>query len=261
MTLPIYPSLNGLSYIFRGNPFNKATSVSGIQTRGLQRAFRGNPFVVNQNFLITIDLTFESSFSLITSLELDIVSLEFQNTPVFDVDIKFEGLIDFVFESSLSLEIAFDLEFPSLVFSSDPELLVSYDLITPLPESVDLIFTDSMELESDIDYSIVVSLDFGTNGELQTSVDLLIPNFYEFGFANGLEIELDLMCLSHLYGDSEYSFSILNSMTSDVLKSFQLRNNLLILNEVEKNMIIFNRVDPSQSFFYEGFYFSKTHGV
>lgn len=262
MTIPVYPTLKGLSYIFKGNPFNKATSTSGVETRGFQLQFRGNPFVINQNFTIEIDLTFQSSPSLSSSFEIHSGSLEFYSPLTLDIPpILPEIVNDFVFETDLSFQSIFDLEFPPLEFISLSELSFDFDFISPLPESFNLEFNSIPVFESDIDYAIVLVLMFDSVGQSETSLSILSPHFYDRIFENGLEIELDLECLSSLQTDFEFDFLIRNSITSQVSLDYDLINSILSYNEVEKNFITFNRIDPLQSFIYSGFYFSKIHGV
>lgn len=262
MTIPVYPALKGLSYIFKGNPFNKATSTTGVETRGFQFQFRGTPFVVNQNFIIEIDLTFQSSQSLSSSLEIHSGLLEFSSQLILDIPpILPEIVNDFSFQTNLSLESIFDLEFPSLVFTTLSELLFDFDFITPLPESFDLEFSSISILESDIDYAVVLSFMFDSVGEMNTILSILSPNFYDWYFENGLEVELDLICLSSLYGRYEFDFLFRNSTTSQIIQECEIFNKVLSVNEVEKNIGFFNRVSPTQSYEYSGFYFSKIHGV
>lgn len=262
MTIPVYPTLKGLSYIFKGSPFNKATSTIGVETRGFQLQFLGNPFVINQNFTIEIDLTFQSSPSLSSSFEIHSGSLEFYSQLTLDIpSILLEIVNDFVFETNLSLESIFDLEFPPLELTALSELSFDFDFISPLPESFDLEFSSIPVFESDIDYAIVLVLLFDSVGQSETSLFILSPHFYDRIFENGLEIELDLECLSSIQADLSFDFNFRNSITSQVLLDHDLINSILSYNEVEKNFIAFNRIDPSQSFTYSGFYFSKIHGV
>jgi len=262
MTIPIYPALKGLSYIFRGNPFNKAISTQGVETRGFQLHFRANPFVVNQNFLIEIESTFQSSPSLDVVLELHSGSLEFYSQLIFDIPPIFPEIVnDFVFDVYLSLETLMDLEFPALEFSNIPQFIVDLVTLTPLPVYLDIEFYQSFLMESDVDSAIVLFPMFDSVGEMNTVLSILSPNFYDWDFVNGLEIELNLICLSSLYGGYESGFSFLNSITSQIIKECRMFNKVLPINEVEKNITFFNRVSPTQSYEYSGFYFSKIHGV
>jgi len=106
------------------------------------------------------------------------------------------------------------------------------------------IFND-VSLDSLIDTK---GLDYYKQGEVFTIVN---KNFVELSFeiTNSLNV-LDIL-----------SLQFTNSLTLLFMTEFDCKNSLLSYNEVEKDIIICNRLSLSSSEQYNGFYFLKIHGV
>lgn len=264
MTAPLYTELKGLSFLFKGNPFNKAISSLSIETKGLQVLFQGNPFVINQDASLGVSFNFQSTPLFEVLLEVDLV-LEFTGSISFALsEFKFEFVLDLNFEIIPALEVFYDLIIYELEFNNNLSLICDFFIFSSVVDTLlDLEFSSIGQIQFDIDerFSRIASFLFDSVGELITSVDLLIPYWYDEIFENGLELELDLNFLTNLYEEFVFDFVISNTITSLVELDFEIENRVLLTNEVEKNIGFFNRVSPTQSYEYSRFYLSKTHGV
>jgi hypothetical protein len=116
----------------------------------------------------------------------------------------------------------------------------------------------------------ITDISVSAPNDAEFPVELIIkPNIipkgsceYQFNSLNGIELERVFNILNTMNFDFDKDFSIINSLTESFELVFDIRNKLLSYNEVEKDFSIRNRIlSDTSSEVYNGFYFSKIHGM
>ena len=168
--------------------------------------------------------------------------------------------LDVVFNSTLSLIESKELKFGALNFNSPMSLEMEiWCSQIPIPE---IRFDWYLGLSPIVFAGIDLSSNFSSN--LSMSVFIVPPFSKSFILRNALEMQWRLSLLNTLNFGFKSQFKFKNQLTEAFIKEFIMRNKLLPYNEVEKNLILFNRLLDEQSIQtneYNGFYFSEISGL
>ena len=192
-------------------------------------------------------IRFNEPASLVSTLENDLRVVSLLNGRI-----RFEG------ESSLEVQF-YGLTVPAvdnleLTFEALSELVVfteiSSIIVTPFDDSI-LVLTDNA-ITIPMSLEVVLVLENGT----------YVPPPIEYDFLNAILMGMEFIFINGLNFDfASVEYILPNKLTVSLTLELNITNKVLLQNETSKEWVFVNKIAPSQTEVYNGFYFSKIHGV